>query len=238
MHDATPIESDSDSPDELDYESPLPNKIPLLQKTHFFACLRCKKPRPLEKIYRLCAFCIQECKRDEKQEKFWLRGQREQPERPTSAPPGSTEKIGVFRRRVLRGEELFGEEDAAVPTDWSKVNVAAMLADPIMREAGQTGVERDGDNWRARPMYEGEKRNLGMFKGEREAVERVQEFWQEVFGLDDDATPDDVEEARKRDEQKRQVKAQAEREQADYERRMSIDYPLFPEILDGSQQVV
>jgi hypothetical protein len=237
MHDAAPIESDSDSPGELDFECPPPNKTPLLQKTHFFACLRCRKPRPLEKIYRLCAFCMQECQRDPKQEKFWLRGQREQPERPTSASPGSTEKIGVLRRRVLRGEELFGEEDAVVPVDWAKVNVAAMLADPIMREAGQTGVERDGDNWRARPMYEGEKHNLGMFRDEREAVAKVQSFWQEVFGLDSNATSDDVEEARKRDEKRRQVKVQAERDKADYERRMAIPTPLF-DSLDSVEQAV
>ncbi len=134
------LPADSDATDEHDFETPPLNKEGAFGRTHFFSCLRCRNPRPLEKIYRLCAFCMGECNRDPKQAKFWLQGSREQPERSTVAPPGSSEKIGILRRRVLRGEELFGVDDVAVPTDWTRVNISAMLADPIMREAGETGV--------------------------------------------------------------------------------------------------
>lgn len=242
MRNAAPIESDSDSADEHDFETPTPNKNGMFSpkaRPFFFNCLRCGNNRPLEKMYRLCAFCIQECNRDPKQEKFWLRGNREQPESPTAASPGSSEKIGVLRRRVLRGEELFGAEDAVVPVDWAKVNIAAMLADPIMREIGQTGVERDGDNWRARPMYAGEKRNLGMYKNEYEAVDKVREFWQGIWGVDENSTPEEIAEAKRKDELRQQIQARENKAKADLERRLAIVHPLYPDVvLDGSQQAV
>jgi hypothetical protein len=185
-------------------------QLPFLNSA-FLPCLRCEERRPLEKTYRICAFCVEACRKDPVEADYWLHADRGQPESPTAAEPGSAEKILVMRHRLLNGEDLFSPDDERGSPNWRKVDLVGLLSEPIQREAGKTGVERDGARWRARPMHRGVKHELGMFADEEQAVAVVVEFWRDTLKLADNATPEQIEEAREAAQRESRTIAQTEK---------------------------
>lgn len=152
-----------------------------------FKCLRCRQAARLHKFYRLCYHCCKESQADPKQA-VWLYGNRDVDEdAPTEFRPGSKRKVRLMRRRLLDGLSLFNDGDVG-GLDWKQIDVQANFSEAKQRAAGSTGVERDGVNFRARPMAGGVKHNLGEFKSEAEALNVVRWFWVGWLGLDRDET--------------------------------------------------
>jgi hypothetical protein len=153
----------------------------------------------LHKFYRICPACIKTCRSNKKERRLWFYGRRDVDEDDTTKhPPGSDEKIAMMRKRLMQGLELFNEGDNH-RIDWDRVNLVGMYSEAIQREAGFTGVERDGTHWRARPMAGGRKHNLGEFDTEAEALGMVEWFWIGWLGLPLDATKEEIAEARAND---------------------------------------
>ena len=199
----------------------------MLQDSLFarFKCLRCRTPARLHKFYRLCFNCCTACKADPKLAKIWLYTQHDKP-KPTTHAPGSPEKIALMRKRLIRGQELFSNADTN-QIDWSKINITELHSEPIEREAGRTGVERDGTRWRARPMADGVKCNLGEFKTEAEAIAAVEKFWRERLGLTNESTQDEITAARASDAAAARAKARQKREEARRQKALTEPTPLF-----------
>ncbi len=207
-----------------------PKKVnAMLQTTLFvrFECLRCHKPARLNKFYRLCYKCCKECAANPKERKLWFYGNRDVDEdATTNAPPLSRDKIRVMRKRLLSGLALFNDGDNKI-VDWSKVSVQSLYQEPQQRWSGQTGVERDGVNFRARPMAGGVKHNLGEFKEEWEAVWVVEWFWRNWLGLPEDATQEEIDDARAKDASGARIGARVKRQKRKFQEAAEEETPLF-----------
>lgn len=191
-----------------------------------YACLRCKTPARLHKFYRLCQTCCKHCQETPK-ERFWLLGDRDVDEdAPTQAPPGSAEKRRFMRQRLLDGLSLFNEADAK-KIDWAQTDLAVLFSEPQQRQAGCTGVERDGTRFRARPMAGGVKHDLGEFATEAEALGLVEWFWLGWLCLPPDATQEQVEEERAKDASGAREGARERRRRLKKKIASEEDTPLF-----------
>lgn len=199
----------------------------MLQASLFtrFKCVRCRKPAKLHKFHRLCVECVRLCRTDPKIGAIWLCCKRNPPP-PTEAPPGSAEKIKILRQRVLRYQELHHKDDPR-KVDWTLTNLTELFSEPQQRTAGKTGVERDGNRYRARPMAGGVKHNLGEFDTEGEAVAKVEAFWLDWLGLPAGSTPAELEAARVQDAAAARIGARERRRQRKSKEAAEEVTPLF-----------
>lgn len=131
-----------------------------------------------------------------------------------------------MRRRVLRCEELFSADDHGM-IDWAKVDLASLISEPMQRESGSTGVERDGKRWRARPMADGVKHNLGEFASQQEALDAVQEFWRKRLGITEETTQEEVDKKRAEAASAARKSARQKRQEEKRRAAMAQETPLF-----------
>jgi len=192
-----------------------------------YECLRCRTPARVHKFYRICSNCYRTCTANPKEGRLWFFGNRDvDEEAATRHPPGSPEKIRLMRKRHIEGLDIFNGDDNVV-VDWDRVDLVGMLSEAIQREAGRTGVERDGKHWRARPMAGGHKHSLGEFDTEWKALGMVEWFWIGWPGLPSDATKEQIEKARERDADQSRSKARERRGREKRSRAKSEATPLF-----------
>ncbi len=108
--------------------------------------------------------------------------------RPTSAPPGTEERIAELAHRAARGISLYVDGDCDSMEALAPGQVKPVF-DRSMRwrrgAQGQTGVERDSRrrHIRARCYWAGKKHPIGFFASKREAIQAAERFWRETLGL-------------------------------------------------------
>lgn len=119
---------------------------------------------------RLC----DECARDREVVEVHLRDDRPPDPDACPYPIGSEAKIEWMARRAKAGLAVFQVWD----NTWDPAPLKFWNGAPDHRHAeGETGVERCGKKWRARPFWRGKKWPLGVFPTEGEAIDRAREFW-------------------------------------------------------------
>lgn len=137
-------------------------------------CRACGITRKLHKRYHLCRKCVYN--------KDLRKHFRKVAPQPTNAPPGSEDKILELQWRAAHGYALHHPADVR-----TLEGVDPSLIDPKedrrRNDAGETGVEKDGHLFRARPFWRGKKRCLGCFKSEKEARKVCRMFWVQELGL-------------------------------------------------------
>jgi ribosomal protein S14 len=172
-------------------------------------CVHCGERHPIERTYRLCKFCFLRTKKRINLYEEYILADRPVPRKATTASPGREEKIRVMIQRLRRGEALHHPDDKR-DQEGESSPLPAMLerAEPVLRAANQTGVERFGQYYRVRPFYNGKKRDQGIItKDEKEAVAVAEAFWRRTFGL----FADHADQMKEIDKTDRQIKRRRQR---------------------------
>ena len=130
---------------------------------------------------RLC----DECARDREVMEVHLRDEPPPDPEWCDAPPGSDAKIERLAARVAAGLAIFQVWD----NTWDPAPRKVLTGAPdYQHEPGDTGVEKCGVKWRARPFWRGRKWPLGVFDSEEDAISRSRAF-RSIHAGDDRRSP-------------------------------------------------
>lgn len=130
------------------------------------------------KILKCCVWCS----KDQDVVRSIVRRPLEIDQEGCFAPPGSSERIAAYASRVARGLSCFSPVDIIAPGEPSK-----RKGNPGWCHAeGETGVERYGAKWRARPFWRGRRWMLGTFELEEDALSCVRSWWKMRKGIKTD----------------------------------------------------